>query len=84
MNGKKLSEWQEVEHEKANSHRDGRQGKESSGGPGPKLNEFKSSIDLGKMNARIKPKILSFPQRLSVQICMQSRMRLNERLKIRL
>lgn len=84
MNGKKLSEWQEVEHEKANSHRDGRQGKESSRGSGLKLNEFESSVDLGKMNARIKPKILSFPQRLSVQIYTQSRMRLNERLKIRL
>ena len=54
-----------------------------SGGPG--LKEFKKSrVGLGKMNTRIKPKILSFQQRLSVKICRQGRMRLNERLKVRL
>ena len=78
MDGKKLSMRRQILTGMADK------GKGSSGGPGPKLNEFESSVDLGKMNARIKPKILSSPQRLSVQICMQSRMRLNEKLKIRL
>lgn len=78
MNGKKLSMRRQILTGMADK------GEESSGGPGPKLNEFKSSVDLGKMSARIKPKILSLPQSLSVQICTQSRMRLNERLKIRL
>lgn len=62
----------------------GQTGKEVTEGPGPGLKELKeSSVGLGKMNTEIKAKDLVIPAK-PIKICRQGRIRLNERLKIKL